>query len=131
MRSRFDDFYEAFNEELEKGTVVTQENHKMKSRVIYEIDKIKYTENNGGVKVHIDNLQCKQIEFIIAVLNKLKFPYKRELTKSEEYENAFVYRFIVDDRVGGKEYNSCDIYYLECVLNIGLKQNKLVQLCDL
>jgi len=103
----------------------------MKSRVIYEIDKIKYTENNGGVKVHIDNLQCKQIEFIIDVLNKLKFPYKRELTKSDEYENAYVYRFIVDDRVGGKEYSIDDICSLEDVLYIGLKQNKLVQLCDL
>ena len=132
MRSRFDDFYEAFSKddkdrikESEKGTVATQEDHKMKSRVIYEIDKIKYTENNGGLKVHIDNLQRKQIEFIIDVLNKLKFPYKRELTKSEEYENAYVYRFIADDRVGGKEYSSDDIYSLEDVLCIGLKQNKL------
>lgn len=132
MRSRFDDFYEAFNKELEKGTVVTQEDHKMKSRVIYEIDKIKYTENNDGtIAVHIDDRQLKQIEFIIDVLNKLKFPYKRELTKSDEYENAFAYRFIADDKAYNIAYCRDDVYSLKCILWIGLKQNKLVQLCDL
>lgn len=128
MRSRFDDFYEAFNKELEKGTVVTQEDHKMKSRVIYEIDEIKYTENNGEITIHIDDLQRKAIQYIIDILDKLKFPYKQELTKSEEYENAYVYKFVADDEAGGKEYSIDDICSLEDVLCIGLKQNKLPRL---
>lgn len=98
----------------------------MKRRVIYEIDEIKYTENNGEITIHIDALQYKAIQYIIDILDKLKFPYKQELTKSEEYENAYVYRFVADDEAGGKEYSSDDIYSLEDTLCIGLKQNNKI-----
>lgn len=97
----------------------------MESRVIFEIDEIKYTECNGEIIVHISDLQYKAIQFVIDVLDKLNFPYKKEWAKSDEYENAFVYRFVADDEAGGKEYSSDDIYSLEDVLCIGLKQNKL------
>ena len=97
----------------------------MESRVIYEIDEIKYTENDGTMVVHIDDLQCKAIQYITDVLDKLKFPYKQELTKSDEYENAFTYKFVVDDEAGGKEYSIDDICSLEDVLCIGLIQNNL------
>lgn len=97
----------------------------MKNRVIYEIDEIKYTENNGEITVHINKLQYKAIQYIIDILDKLKFPYKNELTKSEEYENAFVYRFIADDAAYNKAYCRDDIYSLTCVLYIGLKQNNI------
>ena len=98
----------------------------MESRIIYEIDEIKYTECNGEIIVHISDLQYKAIQFVIDVLDKLNFPYKQELAQSDEYENAFEYRFVADDEAGGKEYSIDDICALEDTLCIGLKQNNIL-----
>lgn len=92
----------------------------MLERVIWAIGGVKFAIKNGEMVIPPDDLQYKKVEFVTYILDKLKFPYRKEWAKSNKYKNLLMYRFVVDE-MSDKQVSTDDIYTVQGILKMALR----------
>lgn len=92
----------------------------MFERVIWAIGGVKFTIKNGEMVIPPDDLRYKKVEFVTDILDKLKFPYRKEWAKSSKYKGTLMYRFVVDE-TSNKKVSTDDIYVVQNIIKMALR----------
>lgn len=89
----------------------------MRERIIWTVEGVKFNKKNGKMIIPPDDPQYQKLLFVSEYLDKIKFPYRIRIDKSDK--NTLKYRFVVDD-FSDIQVRTDDIYAVQDALRISL-----------